>query len=77
MLDYNQLKGDLLKFLLDNDSRFLQYCYFLHNIQTRRIGNSWKAEIEARIFSAIDTQDVILSNFKQDSFLKFSISKFF
>ncbi len=44
---------------------------------SRRIGNSWKAEIEARVFSNIDTQDVLLSNFKEDSFLKFSISKFF
>jgi hypothetical protein len=44
---------------------------------SRRIGNSWKAEIEARIFSSIDTQDILLSNFKEDSFLKFSISKFF
>lgn len=44
---------------------------------SRRIGNSWKAEIEARIFSSIDPQDMVLSNFKEDSFLKFSISKFF
>jgi hypothetical protein len=44
---------------------------------SRRIGNSWKAEIEARIFNSIDTDDIILSNFKEDSFLKFSISKFF
>jgi hypothetical protein len=44
---------------------------------SRRIGNSWKAEIEARIFNSIDADDVILSNFKEDSFLKFSISKFF
>jgi hypothetical protein len=44
---------------------------------SRRIGNSWKAEVEARIFSTIATKDVLLSNFKEDSFLKFSISKFF
>ena len=44
---------------------------------SRRIGNSWKAEIEARIFNTIDAQDLVLSNFKEDSFLKFSISKFF
>lgn len=44
---------------------------------SRRIGNSWKAEIEARIFSSIANEDVILSNFKEDSFLKFSIAKFF
>ncbi|MBV1922660.1 MAG: hypothetical protein KUG68_01385 [Flavobacteriaceae bacterium] len=44
---------------------------------SRRIGTSWKAEIEARIFNNIDSNEFILSNFQQDSFLKLSISKFF
>jgi hypothetical protein len=44
---------------------------------SRRIGTSWKAEIEARIFNSIDNKEFILSNFKEDSFLKFSVSKFF
>ncbi|MEO1030566.1 MAG: hypothetical protein AAFX55_04135 [Bacteroidota bacterium] len=44
---------------------------------SRRIGSSWKAELEARIFSSIDSQEFILSNFSQDSFLRFTISKFF
>jgi len=43
----------------------------------RRIGNSWKVELEARIFSNIDVDELILTNFQQDSFLKFSLSKFF
>lgn len=44
---------------------------------SRRIGSSWTAEIEARIFSSIDPNEFILSNFSQDSFLRFSVSKFF
>ncbi|MEH6536336.1 MAG: hypothetical protein V7719_08095 [Psychroserpens sp.] len=44
---------------------------------SRRIGSSWKAELEARIFSGIDTNELILGNFKEDSFLRFSVSKFF
>lgn len=44
---------------------------------SRRIGTSWKAEIEARIFNSVDVNDIILSNFKDDSFVKFSVSKFF
>ena len=44
---------------------------------SRRIGSSWKAEIEARIFSSIDNQEFLLSNFKEDSFLRFTLSKFF
>ncbi len=44
---------------------------------SRRIGTSWKAEIEARIFNSIDNKEFILTNFKEDSFVKFSISKFF
>ena len=44
---------------------------------SRRIGETWKAEIEARIFSNIDANEFILSNFQNDSFLRFSISKYF
>lgn len=44
---------------------------------SRRIGESWKAEVEARIFNNIDANEFILSNFQNDSFLRFSISKYF
>ena len=44
---------------------------------SRRIGSSWTAEIEARIFSEIDSQEFILLNFKEDSFFRLSISKYF
>ncbi|MDY8134363.1 hypothetical protein [Aquimarina sp. 2201CG5-10] len=44
---------------------------------SRRFGSSWTAEIEARIFSDIDQSELILSNFRQDSFLRISISKYF
>jgi len=44
---------------------------------SRRIGNSWRAELETRIFHSIDENELILSNFKDDSFLRVSISKFF
>lgn len=44
---------------------------------SRRLGYSWKAEVEARIFNSIDEKDVFLSNFKEDSFIRFSISKYF
>ena len=44
---------------------------------SRRFGSSWTAEVEARIFSRIDASELILSNFKDDSFLRISISKYF
>ncbi len=44
---------------------------------SRRIGSSWKAELEARIFSNISNEEFILSNFKNDSFLRFTMVKFF
>ena len=44
---------------------------------SRRLGSSWKAELEARIFSSIDQNEFILSNFSEDSFLRLTISKFF
>ena len=44
---------------------------------SRRFGSSWTAEVEARIFSNIDENEFILSNFANDSFLRLTISKFF
>ncbi len=44
---------------------------------SRRLGSSWKAELEARIFSNIDESEFILSNFSQDTFLRLTLSKFF
>ncbi|WP_298903768.1 hypothetical protein [uncultured Psychroserpens sp.] len=44
---------------------------------SRRIGSSWKVELEGRFFSNIDTNEFILSNFKEDDFFRVSISKFF
>ena len=44
---------------------------------SRRFGNSWTAEIEARVFSSMDANELVLSNFKEDSFLRFSLSKYF
>ncbi len=44
---------------------------------SRRFGSSWTAEVEARVFSSIDANEFILSNFQEDSFLRFSLSKYF
>jgi hypothetical protein len=44
---------------------------------SRRIGSTWKAEVEARVFSKIASNEFILANFQNDSFLRFSISKYF
>ncbi|WP_298760495.1 hypothetical protein [uncultured Psychroserpens sp.] len=44
---------------------------------SRRLGNSWKVELEGRFFSNIDNSEFILSNFREDTFLRLSISKFF
>ncbi len=44
---------------------------------SRRFGSSWTAEVEARIFSDIDAEELILSNFQDDSFFRISISKYF
>ncbi len=44
---------------------------------SRRFGSSWTAEIEARIFNDIDRNEFILSNFREDSFFRISISKYF
>ncbi len=44
---------------------------------SRRFGDSWKLELEARIFGDIDKEELILSNFREDSFIKISASKYF
>jgi len=44
---------------------------------SRRVGNSWKAELEARVFSDIDANELLLANFKNDSFLRFTMIKYF
>ncbi|GGD04075.1 hypothetical protein [Hyunsoonleella pacifica] len=44
---------------------------------SRRLGESWKLEIEGRLFSNIDNKEFILSNFHEDSFLRVSILKYF
>ncbi|WP_108807718.1 hypothetical protein [Aquimarina spinulae] len=44
---------------------------------SRRFGSSWTAAIEARIFNEIDDSELILSNFREDSFFRISISKYF
>ncbi|WP_147296669.1 hypothetical protein [Flagellimonas nanhaiensis] len=44
---------------------------------SRRFGSNWRAEIEARIFNDIDDSELILSNFREDSFLRFTLSRFF
>ncbi|MCL6274903.1 hypothetical protein M3P19_12855 [Muricauda sp. 2012CJ35-5] len=44
---------------------------------SRRFGSNWRMELEARIFSAIEPNELILSNFSEDSFLRFTISRFF
>ncbi len=44
---------------------------------SRRFGSTWTVEAEARIFNAIDENELIFSNFRDDSFLRISISKYF
>ncbi len=44
---------------------------------SRRFGSTWTAAVEARVFSNIDPNEFILSNFREDSFLRISISKYF
>ncbi len=56
----------------------LDYSSKLFSVEaSRRFGNSWKAELEVRFFTDIDDDELILSNFKEDSFLRFTVSKFF
>ncbi|MEM1137239.1 MAG: hypothetical protein AAGI07_15480, partial [Bacteroidota bacterium] len=56
---------------LDNRSRIFSL------EASRRVSNSWTAEIEARIFSNIGNDELILANFRQDSFLRIAVSRFF
>ena len=44
---------------------------------SRRFGSNWRAEVEARIFKDIEDSELILSNFREDSFLRFTLSRFF
>ncbi len=44
---------------------------------SRRLGESWKLEVEGRFFSNIDNQEFILTNFQEDSFFRLSILKYF
>ncbi len=43
---------------------------------SRRIKESYKVEIEARLLNKIADEDPFLNNFKEDSFLRFTLSKF-
>ncbi len=43
---------------------------------SRRIKESYKVEIEARLLNNIAQEDSFLSNFEKDSFLRFTLSKF-
>jgi len=40
----------------------------------RRLGNSFTAEVEARLFTNIDDRELILSNFQADSFLRLALA---
>lgn len=44
---------------------------------SRRLGKNWKIEIEGRFFSKIDPQELIFSNFREDSFFRFTLFKYF
>ena len=44
---------------------------------SRRMAASWKLEIEGRFFNRISDSELILSNFKNDSFLKIKLIKYF
>ncbi|WP_083262621.1 hypothetical protein [Roseivirga sp. 4D4] len=43
---------------------------------SRRLGNSWKAEVEMRLFDDVD-QNEFLNFIRRDSFLQFSLNKYF
>ena len=43
---------------------------------SRRVASSWTAEIEGRFFADVDEDELIFSQFQQDSFLRISISKY-
>ena len=44
---------------------------------SRRLGESWKLEIEGRFFSNIEQREFILSNFQNDGFLRLALYKYF
>ncbi len=44
---------------------------------SRRIGERYKAEIEARIFEYIDDSELILSNFSDDHFVRVVLTRYF
>lgn len=44
---------------------------------SRRIAGSLKLELESRIFSSIDDKEFLLTNFKNDSFFRVSLFKYF
>ena len=44
---------------------------------SRRFGEDWTVDLEANFFTSIPDEELILSNFTEDSFLKIAISKFF
>ena len=55
----------------------LEHSTKLYSIEAgRRIGDSWNIDVEARIFSDVD-QEEFLYVFRNDSFLEFSLAKFF
>ncbi|MGI9542485.1 MAG: hypothetical protein ACR2MX_04450 [Cyclobacteriaceae bacterium] len=57
-------------FDLDNSSKFFSV------EGSRRIGDSWKVEVEARIFQDVSKEEFFY-NFREDSFLQLRFSKFF
>lgn len=44
---------------------------------SRRFGQNWTATIEARIFNEVAPTELLFGNFRNDSFLRISISRFF
>ena len=56
---------------LDKNSRLLSL------EASRRIGNSWKVEVEGRFFSQINQEDLFFHFLRRDSFMQFRLSKFF
>lgn len=55
----------------------LDYKSRLFSVETsRRIGDSWKVEVEARIFDNLQEEE-FLYFFRDDSFVQFGLSKFF
>ena len=55
----------------------LDYNSRLFSVETsRRIGDSWKVELEARIFDNLQEEE-FLYFFREDSFIQFGLSKFF